>query len=132
MKYIDTHCHVFPDQIAKHAIGTLSQKSEYVAVADGTLADTIKTQQEWGCHQFVMLDIATSAKSVPKVNDFLIEHNDNKRIFSFGRIFKTMLRNWIVWKMPELKGSNFIPAIRTFSWTKKECIPFTRKLQNII
>lgn len=126
MKYIDTHCHVFPDQIAKHAIGTLSQKSEYVAVADGTLADTIKTQQEWDCHQFVMLDIATSAKSVPKVNDFLIEHNDNKRIFSFGTIhpdFQDYVAELDRLENAGIKGIKFHPGYQNFLMDEKRMYP---------
>lgn len=83
------HCHVFPDKIASHALDVLTQNCEYIPVTNGTLEETLKKQHEWGCKQFVMLNIATSAEMVPKVNDFLLEHNDNKRIFSFGSIHPT-------------------------------------------
>lgn len=86
MKLIDTHCHVFPDNIAQHAINVLTQNCEYKPVTNCTLTDTLRVQESWGCKQFVLLNIATSAASVPTVNDFLIKHNDNKRIFSFGTI----------------------------------------------
>ena len=37
MKLIDMHCHVFPDQIAAHAIRTLTQNCDYKPEVDATL-----------------------------------------------------------------------------------------------
>ena len=60
MKLIDMHCHAFPDAIAPHALNVLTQNCEYKPVTDGTLSDTIRVQKEWGCKQFVLLNIATN------------------------------------------------------------------------
>lgn len=85
MKLIDCHTHAFPDFIAEKAISKLSTNCHYEPSVDGTFTETCKIQKEWGCDSFVLLNIATSASSVEKVNDFLIEKNSDK-IFSFGSI----------------------------------------------
>lgn len=131
MKLIDMHCHVFPDKIASHALGILTQNCDYIPVTDGTLAMTIKTQHEWGCKQFVMLNIATSPKSVPKVNDFLLEHNDNKHIFSFGTIcpgysdYKTELDHL---ERAGIKGIKFHPGYQQFVMDSKEMYPIYEEI----
>ncbi len=126
MKLIDMHCHVFPDQIAAHAINTLTQNCDYNPEVNATLGETIRIQKEWGCRQFVMLDIATSPQSVPTVNDFLIEHNDNKHIFSFGtihpeyRFFKEELA-----RLEEngIKGIKFHPGYQNFIMDDPKMFP---------
>ncbi len=117
MKFIDMHCHVFPDVIASHAIDTLTKNCDYVPVVRGTLTETIRIQREWGCRQFVMLDIATSVRTVPTVNDFLIEHNDNRRIFSFGTIypgFSDYRRELDRLERAGIKGIKFHPGYQNF------------------
>lgn len=131
MKYLDTHCHVFPDQIAKRAMDVLTKNCDYHPVTNGTLADTIEKQHAWGCKQFVMLDIATSASSVRKVNDFLIEHNDNQRIFSFGTIHPefTDFKNEIA-RLDEakIKGIKFHSGYQNFVMDDKKMYPIYEEI----
>ena len=120
------HCHVFPDAIAAHALNTLTQNCDYVPVDDATLSRCIETQRSWGCHQFVMLDIATSAKSVRTVNDFLLEHNDNKRIFSFGTIYPTFSDYKAELDRLErggIKGIKFHPGYQNFKMDDPAMFP---------
>lgn len=126
MKLIDMHCHVFPDKIASHALYTLTQNCDYIPVTDGTLANTIEVQHKWGCKQFVMLNIATSAKSVPKVNDFLMKYNDNKHIFSFGSIYPGYADyKYELDRLEQagIKGIKFHPGYQNFLMDSKEMYP---------
>lgn len=126
MKYIDTHCHIFPDLIANYALKILSKNSNYIPVTDGTLKNTLEIQESCGCKQFIMLDIATSAKSVPTVNDFLLEHNDNKRIFSFGTIhpgYKDFRNELDRLERAGIKGIKFHPGYQDFIIDDKAMYP---------
>ena len=131
MKLIDMHCHAFPDAIAPHALNVLTQNCEYKPVTDGTLSDTIRVQKEWGCKQFVLLNIATSPKSVPAVNDFLIQYNDNKRIFSFGSIYpgysdyKSELDRLYD---AGIKGIKFHPGYQNFEMDSKDMYPIYEEI----
>lgn len=131
MKLIDMHCHVFPDHIAAHAMNVLTQNCDYVPLTDGTMADTLKKQKEWGCKQFVLLNIATSPKAVPDVNDYLIRYNDNKRIFSFG----TMCPGFVDYKSEldrlekaGIKGIKFHPGYQNFAMDSKEVYPIYEEI----
>lgn len=131
MKYIDTHCHVFPDAMAARALEVLTGNCEYVPTTDSTLADTIAKQRSWGCNQFVMLDIATSASSVRKVNDFLMEHNDNRRIFSFGTIhpeFKEFREELSRLEAAKIKGIKFHPGYQNFRMDDKAMYPLYEEI----
>lgn len=126
MKLIDTHCHVFPDFLAKKAIEKLSDGSSYIPQTDGTLADTLRIQNSWGCQNFVMLNIATYPDYVPNVNDFQIEHNDNKHIISFGSIhplyadYKNELDRL---ERAGIKGIKFHPGYQDFIMDDKALYP---------
>jgi hypothetical protein len=131
MKYLDTHCHVFPDEIAKKAMDVLTQNCDYIPVTDGTLTDTIEKQNAWGCKQFVMLNIATSPKSVPKVNDFLIAHNDNRKIFSFGTIhpgFIDYKEELARLEKAKIKGIKFHCGYQDFVMDDKKMYPIYEEI----
>ncbi len=131
MKYLDTHCHVFPDEIAQRAMAVLTNNCDYKPVTDGTLADTLEKQRSWGCHQFVMLDIATSPETVRKVNDFLIAHNDNRRIFSFGTIhpaFKDYRDELSRLEAAKIKGIKFHSGYQNFVMDDKTMYPIYEEI----
>lgn len=131
MKYLDTHCHVFPDAIAKRAMSVLTNNCDYQPVTDGTLADTLEKQRAWGCNQFVMLDIATSPESVRKVNDFLICHNDNRRIISFGTIhpaFKDFKEELSRLEAARIKGIKFHSGYQNFIMDDRSMYPIYEEI----
>ena len=82
---IDFHTHLFPDQLAPRAIGTLAEKSGYLPYTNGTVSDTLEKMQQWGIDRFAVLNIATNPKQQPKVNGFAKEINGD-RIISFGSV----------------------------------------------
>lgn len=131
MKLIDMHCHAFPDAISSHAMNILTGNCDYIPETDGTLSDTIKIQNSWGCYQFVLLDIATSVSSVSKVNDFLIEKNDNKRIFSFGTIypgFNDYINELDKLERNHIKGIKFHPCYQNFKMSDKSLYPLYEEI----
>lgn len=131
MKLIDMHCHAFPDKIADHALHILTQNCDYIPQTDGTMASTLRIQKKWGCKQFVLLNIATSPRAVRIANDFLIEHNDNRHIFSFGSIcpgFSDYKAELDRLERAGIKGIKFHSGYQNFPMDSKEMYPLYEEI----
>lgn len=135
MKLIDTHVHAFPDFLAEKAIRKLSIACSTVShqadpMTNGTFADTLAKQKEWGTDYFVLLNIATTPESVPKVNDFLLEHNEAPAI-PFGSIhpqytnFKEEIRRLAD---AGVKGVKFHPEYQEFDMDDPAVYPIYEEL----
>ena len=70
---IDFHVHAFPDKIAAHAIGALSQNSGYVPESNGTFSDTVDKMRAGGVDKFVLLNVAQTPSQQHNANSFVIE-----------------------------------------------------------
>ena len=135
MKLIDTHVHAFPDFLADKAIHKLSalcstEQHQANPMTNGTFADTMAKQQEWGSDYFVLLNIATSPESVQKVNDFLLEHNGGP-VLSFGSIhpqyadYKSEIKRLAD---AGIKGVKFYPEYQEFDMDDPAVYPIYEEL----
>lgn len=84
-KYFDTHFHAFPDKIVGKAMGRLIEVSKLRAYTDGSYADALKKQAEWGCCGGVILHIATNPKQQCSVNNFAAECQQGN-VLCFGSV----------------------------------------------
>ncbi|MBQ9941470.1 MAG: amidohydrolase family protein [Christensenellaceae bacterium] len=67
---VDFHTHAFNDNLAAKAMDKLEACGGLPRQSDGTVADTARRMKEQGVDVAVILNIATSPRSTPKVNDF--------------------------------------------------------------
>lgn len=66
---IDSHVHIFPEQIVAVAINRICLQGGSIPYADGTADGTLKKMDEWGVDKAVVLNIATNPQKQRKVND---------------------------------------------------------------
>ena len=62
MKIIDTHTHVFPDNLAAHATGAITVPGFYEPHYNGTLGGLIASMDSFGITQAWTIPVATKAK----------------------------------------------------------------------
>jgi len=88
---IDTHVHIFPDQLCPQTIQKMAViDPEHVLpyYSDGSLADSIKHMKDWGVDLGVMVPIATNAKQQHAVNQFAAKVQATTPYFkSFGSFY---------------------------------------------
>ena len=85
---IDFHTHCFPDSLAAKAIPKLSHAAGgLIPCTDGTLSGLRTSMKNCGVDVSVVMNIATNADQMRKVNDFAASINNREDIFSFGSVF---------------------------------------------
>lgn len=89
---IDTHFHIFPDDIAKNALSVLSEKSGMTPSFDGTLSGVLENMEMWNINRIWVLNIATNLCQMQKVNDFAFGIKSDK-IFSLGSVYPSDIKN---------------------------------------
>ena len=72
MKLIDTHVHIFPDQIATNALHKIAGPAKKCPSTNGMLFGTLKKMGEWGVSEIWAQSIATNLHQVVSVNNFAI------------------------------------------------------------
>ena len=84
---IDFHVHIFPDKIAKKAIGNLARISGLTPFTDGTIKDTMDKLKACGVDKAVFLNIATKPSQMTTINDEAARLNSMYENFtSFGSV----------------------------------------------
>lgn len=83
---VDFHTHAFNDALAEKAIGKLAKVSGMPPQSDGTVSDLQKKMRAQGVDTAVVLNIATTAHSMHKVNDFAAQINALPGIVAFGSL----------------------------------------------
>ena len=70
-KIIDAHCHIFPDAIAKKAAAHTDAFYGLTSDYDGTVGMLLEKSCAHGVDHFVIHSVATSAKQVSSINQFI-------------------------------------------------------------
>lgn len=83
---IDFHTHIFPDQIAEHAISSLEEVRRIKSCKKGTLKELIDSMNWTGIERSVLMPVSTKEDQVKSINDFAISLADHPRVVSFGTI----------------------------------------------
>ncbi|MBP7653010.1 amidohydrolase family protein [Candidatus Dependentiae bacterium] len=69
-KIIDTHTHIFPDELAERAITFLEEEGNIKAEHNGTVLGLLKNMEQSGIDRAVVLSIATKPGQVDKINQW--------------------------------------------------------------
>ena len=91
MKIIDIHTHVYPDDIAAKAAGSIRTFYGTDDNQDGTCATLLRRGTEAGISRFVILPVAIKADKVRSINHFITETAAaNDRFIGFGTLHAAM------------------------------------------
>lgn len=81
---IDVHQHFYPDRLAPKVLSKLAAASGLTPLTDGTLADTLAKNRQWGIDKAVLLPVATSP-DCEAVNRFALSCA-GEQIIPFGAV----------------------------------------------
>ena len=72
MPIIDSHAHIYPDKIAARAVAAVGKFYCYDNMAgEGTPEDLLGHKETAGITHFIVHSVATTARSVPTINEFI-------------------------------------------------------------
>lgn len=85
---VDFHTHTFPDKVAPKAIGKLAAIAKLTPFTDGTVADTLASQEKTGVDLCVCLNIATAPGQEHTINNTAaaICQDYSGRLVAFGSV----------------------------------------------
>ncbi len=70
---IDSHCHIYPEKIAKPAVISTGRFYDMTALGDGTVDSLIKIGNQSGIDRFVVQSVATTPHQVMSINNFIAD-----------------------------------------------------------
>lgn len=68
---IDSHCHIYPQKIAKPAVETTGRFYGMTALGDGIAQSLLKIGENSGIDRFVIQSVATTPHQVKSINQFI-------------------------------------------------------------
>ncbi len=68
---IDSHCHIYPEKIASKAIAGTDNFYSTVSVGEGTASELASGSISEGVDHFIVQSVATTAKQVRSINEFI-------------------------------------------------------------
>lgn len=85
MPIIDAHAHIYPDKIAAQAAHAISELYMLSAHCSGFVDTLLETERASDLTHFIVHSVATSAHSVPHINDFIAAQCDaHPEFIGFG------------------------------------------------
>ena len=93
MRFIDFHCHVYPDAIAAKAADNVRQFYDGLGnpIIDGKVQTLLERGVQAGVHEFVILPVAVQASRTRHINNFIIEQVEKQPCFyGYGTIHADM------------------------------------------
>ncbi len=77
---IDSHCHIYPEKIAKPAVESTGRFYDMTALGDGTVNSLLALGEKVGIDRFVVQSVATTPHQVKSINEFIahevLQHPD--------------------------------------------------------
>ncbi len=68
---IDSHCHIYPEKIAKPAVESTGRFYDITALGDGTVDSLLSIGKNAGIDRFVVQSVATTPHQVKSINEFI-------------------------------------------------------------
>lgn len=84
MPIIDVHTHVWPDELAAHAVSAVGSQGHIAPYYDGTVSGLTASMDRAGIDVSIVLPVATKPGQVRTINDFSASLVDDPRIVPFG------------------------------------------------
>ncbi len=132
---IDFHTHCFPDPLAPKAIPRLSYAAGGLFPnTDGTLGGLRASMKKNGVDISVVMNIATNAEQMKKVNDFAASINNGHDIFAFGSVFPFSPDAFDELERISslgLRGIKLHPEYQGFSADDERLFPLYRKISSL-
>ena len=85
-RIFDIHTHIYPDEISEKAVINLGKFYNFVPEGKGTETDMCSDAKAFGVGGFLVFSVATNARQVPKVNDFIAALVKRERACGFKAI----------------------------------------------
>jgi uncharacterized protein len=124
---IDTHCHVWPDEIAAKILA--SRPAGLDPVHDGTLDGLKRTMDDAGIDMAMCLGVAAVARTVEKTNEF-IGSIDRSRFVPFGTVHPGLSIQANLASLSEngIRGVKLHPLFQDLSFGDPRVIDLVRAL----
>lgn len=74
---IDSHCHIYPEKIAKPAVESTGRFYDMTALGDGTVNSLLSIGKSVGIDRFVVQSVATTPHQVQSINNFIATEVSN-------------------------------------------------------
>ncbi len=68
---VDSHCHIYPEKIAKSAVNNIGRFYGMITLGDGTVNSLLKIGRQSGIDRFVVQSVATTPHQVKSINEFI-------------------------------------------------------------
>ena len=72
-KIIDSHCHIYPDKIARKASDSTGEFYHMASLYDGKISTLLENGTAAGIDHFIVQSVATAPKQVSSINRFIAE-----------------------------------------------------------
>ena len=128
MKYIDTHCHIFPHSIAAKVVQNLQEYYHFQWDGTGEADDLQASLAESGIHKAVIFSSATKPEQVISINDYIAAtvQEAPDRFIGFGTMhpdFAGFREEICRIRELGLKGIKFHPDFQRFAIDDERMMP---------
>lgn len=85
---IDSHCHIYPEKIAKPAVISTGNFYNMTALGDGTVKSLLEISEKAGIDRFVVQSVATTPHQVKSINEFIATQvrNNPQKLIGLGTL----------------------------------------------
>lgn len=90
MKIFDVHAHIYPDKIADKAVENIGRFYGLRMTGGGTIDALLKGAEKFGVEKIVVCSVATAARQVRKINDFMASQLGEPKFLPLATIHPDM------------------------------------------
>lgn len=124
MEIIDTHVHIYPDSIASKAVEHIGAFYDISMSCNGTISELTSTSLNFNVKKIVVCSVATSAKQVCSINNFMASQLQNELFLPIATLHPDMSKEEIRSEVSRiiglnLKGIKLHPDCQKFSLIEK-------------
>lgn len=124
---IDSHCHIYPEKIASKAIAGTDNFYGTVSFGNGTASQLASGEVSDGIDRFIVQSVATTAKQVRSINEFIagVVENGNGLFTGLGTLYPDspdLVSDYEHLRSLGLKGIKLHPDIQQFKIDDFRCL----------
>jgi predicted TIM-barrel fold metal-dependent hydrolase len=104
MRIIDVHAHIYPDSIADKAVENIGRFYGLPIEGHGKTSDLLETAKQFDVEKIVVCSVATSAKQVEHINDFMASQSSRSEFLPLATLHPDMEYQHIVDETARIKA----------------------------